>query len=173
MLKYFRNFVIFSPWKGWGPLFEHIWIPFIQGSFGSSLVEIGAVVLEKMIFLIRLCNFTILQLSPLRKGNGPSFEQTWIPFTPGSFVLRLVKIDPVVLERKSKIGKVYRRTDRQAIRKAHFSFQFRWTLCLNNCSMKYLIIFLSWKSVDLPPAPSEVRQMLLWWRHIDKCIAIK
>ena len=47
----------------------------------------------------------------------------------------LVEIDPVVLEKKSKIGKVYRRTDRQtdgqtdagqkAIRKAHLSFQLR------------------------------------------------
>ena len=55
----------------------------------------------------------------------------------------LVEIGPVVLEKKSKIGKVYRRTDRQtdrqtdgqtdgqtdagrkAIRKAHLSFQLR------------------------------------------------
>ena len=42
-----------------------------------------------------------------------------------------VKIGPVVLEKKSEIGKVYRQTDgqtdneRQAIRKAHLSFQLR------------------------------------------------
>ena len=43
----------------------------------------------------------------------------------------LVEIGPEVLEKKSKIGKFYRRTDRQtddgrkAIRKAHLSFQLR------------------------------------------------
>ena len=43
----------------------------------------------------------------------------------------LDKIGPMVLEKKSKIGKVYRQTDgrtddgRKAIRKAHLSFQFR------------------------------------------------
>ena len=48
--------------------------------------------------------------------RGPSFEQTWIPFTYGCFVPSLVEIGPVVLEKKSKIGKVYRRTDRQTDR---------------------------------------------------------
>ena len=52
----------------------------------------------------------------------------------------LVEIGPVLLEKKLKIGKVYRQTDgqtdrrtdgqtddgRQAIRKAHLSFQLRW-----------------------------------------------
>ena len=33
---------------------------------------------------------------------GPSFEQTWIPFTQGCF-----EIDPVVLEKKMKVWKVY------------------------------------------------------------------
>ena len=31
---------------------------------------------------------------------GSSFEQTWIPFTQGCFVPRLVEIGPVVLEKK-------------------------------------------------------------------------
>ena len=31
---------------------------------------------------------------------GSSFEQTWIPFTQGCFVQRLVEIGPVVLEKK-------------------------------------------------------------------------
>ena len=54
-----------------------------------------------------------MQFSPLWRGQGPSFEQNWIPFTQRWFVPSLVEIDPVVLEKKSKIGKVYRRTDRQ------------------------------------------------------------
>ena len=66
----------------------------------NSLVEIGSVVLEKKIFKFCQCIFAILLLSPLRKGRGPSFEQTWIPFTQGCFVSSLVEIDPVVLEKK-------------------------------------------------------------------------
>ena len=41
----------------------------------------------------------------------------------------MVEIAPVVLEKKMKIWKVYRRTDndgQQVIRKAHLSFQLRW-----------------------------------------------
>ena len=77
-------------------------------------------------------NFTISLLFPLGKGRGPSFEQTSFPSTQGCFVPSLVEIGPVVLDKKSKIGKVYRQTDgwtddeQQAIRKAHLSFQLRW-----------------------------------------------
>ena len=39
---------LLSPlWEGRGPSFEHTWIPFTQGYFVPSLVEIGPVVLEK------------------------------------------------------------------------------------------------------------------------------
>ena len=53
---------------------------------------------------------------------------------------------------------------------------------MNKYSIKYLFIipslsikynFHRWKPVDPPLAASEVRQMLSWWRHIDKCIAMK
>ena len=37
---------------------------------------------------------------PLKEGGGPSFEQTWIPFTQGWFVPSLVEIGPAVLEKK-------------------------------------------------------------------------
>ena len=43
---YCRYFVIISPWKRMGPSFEHTWIPFTQGCFEPSLVEIDPVVLE-------------------------------------------------------------------------------------------------------------------------------
>ena len=101
-----------------------------------SLVEIGPVVLEEKIFKYFQYNFTCSLLFPLGKGRGPSFQQTWIPFTQGCFVPSLVDIGPVVLEKKLKIGKVYRQTDgqtdgqtddgRQVIRKTHLSFQLRW-----------------------------------------------
>ena len=41
------------------------------------------------------CNYL-----PLKKERGPSFEQTWIPFTQGCFVPSLVEIGPVVQEEK-------------------------------------------------------------------------
>ena len=94
--------------KGSGPSFEQTWIPFTQGCFVSSLVEFGPAVLEKKIFKSCQCNFTILQLPLFGKRNGPSFEQTWIPFIQRCIVPSLIKIGPVVLEKKSKIGNFYR-----------------------------------------------------------------
>jgi hypothetical protein len=47
-------------------------------------------------------NFNVL-LYPLGEGLSPSFEETWIPSPQGWFVPNLVKIDPVVLEKKSKM----------------------------------------------------------------------
>jgi hypothetical protein len=45
------TFFRLSPlWKGPGPLFEQFWIPFTQGWFMPSLIEIGLLVLEKKIF---------------------------------------------------------------------------------------------------------------------------
>ena len=44
---HFQYFVIIPPWKGRGPAFEQIWIPFTQRWFVPSLVEIGLVVLEE------------------------------------------------------------------------------------------------------------------------------
>ena len=76
----------------------------------AKLVEIGWVVLEKKSF--HQCIFVILLLSPLVKGHGPSFEQTWIPFTHGYFVVSLVEIGPGVLE-KMEIWNGHRWTDRE------------------------------------------------------------
>ena len=83
---------------------------------------------EEDFLILSMYFFSISKLYPLGKGQGPSFEQTWIPFTQGCCVPSFVEIGPVVLEKKSKMWKVYRQTDdeRQAIRKAHLSFQFRW-----------------------------------------------
>ena len=73
--------------------FEETWILFTQGCFMPSLVEIGSVVLEKKIF--KSCQYIIInsQLSPLWEGRGPSFEQTWIPFTLGFLVPSLVEME--------------------------------------------------------------------------------
>ena len=45
--------------------------------------------------------FRFLVNNIIGKGQGPSFEQTWIPFTQGWFVPGLVKIDPVNLEKNA------------------------------------------------------------------------
>ena len=42
----------------------------------------------------------IITPSPFWKGRGPSFEQTWIPFTQECFIPSLVEIGPAVLEKK-------------------------------------------------------------------------
>ena len=43
-----------------GSLYEETWIPFTQGCFVSSLVEIGPVILEKNISLFRQYMFVFL-----------------------------------------------------------------------------------------------------------------
>ena len=74
---------------------------------------------------------------PLEKGGTPHLKNL-NPFTKGCFVPNLVEIGPVVLEKKSKIGKVYRHTDgqtddgRQTMRQAHLSFQLRWAKNLSH-----------------------------------------
>ena len=93
--------------------FEQTWILISQEGIMPSLVEICPVVLEKKIF--KSCQFIFNYfpiISPL-EGRGPSFEQIWIPFTQGHFVPNLVKIGPVVLEKKMKMWKINRRTDRR------------------------------------------------------------
>ena len=67
-------------------------------------------VVLKKIFKYVSYNFTFSILSPLGKGFGPSFGHTWIPSSQWCFVLSLVEIGPVVLE-KIKMWTVYRETD--------------------------------------------------------------
>jgi hypothetical protein len=52
------------------------------------------------IFLRIQCIFTLSLLSPLKEGLSSFFKQTWIPLAQGCFVSSLVKIGPVVLEKK-------------------------------------------------------------------------
>ena len=60
--------------------------------------------------------------SPIWEGHGPSFEQTWIPFTQGYLVPILVEIGQVVLEKKMKMWKVYRQTDDRRLEKLTWAF---------------------------------------------------
>ena len=63
------------------------------------MTDSGSVVLEK-IFKNVLCIFTILLLSPLGEGLSPSLKDAYICSILGRFVQNLVKISPVVLEKK-------------------------------------------------------------------------
>ena len=120
IFKYFQyNFIfsVLSPLgKRRGPSFEQTWIPSTEEFFVGRLIEIDPVVLEKKILKYFQYNITFSPLYPLGKRRGPSFEQTWIPSTQECFVPSLVEIGPVVLGKKLKMWKVYRRTDGQADR---------------------------------------------------------
>ena len=54
------------------------------------------------------CYFVIISSS---NRAGLSFEETWVPFTQGCFEPKLVEIDPVILEKKMKMGKIYNDID--------------------------------------------------------------
>ena len=94
----FRNYLPLE--KGWALQFEQTWILMTQKGIVPSLVEIGPVVLEKKFFLILSMYFRYFFISPLGKGWGPSFEQTWILFTQGCNVLSLIEIGRVVLKKQ-------------------------------------------------------------------------
>jgi hypothetical protein len=84
----------------------------------TSLIKIGLLVLDKIFFFNFQSIFTHLLLSPLGEG----FLHLYLP--------TLVKIGPVILEKKFNICRSLwtddGQTDRQqAIRKTHLSFQLR------------------------------------------------
>ena len=114
---------------------EQSWIPLTQGCFVPSLVEINPLVIVKKILKYRQCIFVISLLSFLGYGRGLSLEQTWIPLTQGCSVQSLVENTSVVLKKRINMLKNYNQTDgridgqsdgRQAIRKAHLSFNLKW-----------------------------------------------
>ena len=92
--------LLFPLGNGRAPSFKQTWIPITQGCFVPSLVESGPVVLKKKIFKVGQCIFAISLLSPLGKGHGLSFVQTWIPITQGCFLPSLVEIGPGFFRRR-------------------------------------------------------------------------
>ena len=78
-----------------------------------SLVEIITVVLEKRFLKV----VTLFLLFPNYLPFGKALHlnklksQNCISFTQGCFVKSLIEIGPVVLEKKMKMGKVYRQTE--------------------------------------------------------------
>jgi hypothetical protein len=60
-------FLWLSPlWRGPSPLFEHCRVPFTQGWFMPSLIEIGQLVLEKILSYINICTYSFLYCGPSR-----------------------------------------------------------------------------------------------------------
>ena len=59
---------------------------------------------------------------PVGKNCGPPVEQNKIPFTQGCFVLLLVEIGRLVLEKKIRMWKAYKRTDNRRIGKLAEAF---------------------------------------------------
>ena len=72
-----------------------VWLKF-QMKKMLIFVEISPLVLEKKIFRFRQYIFAISLAPSLEKERGPSFEQTWIPFTKGYFLPNLVVIGPLI-----------------------------------------------------------------------------
>ena len=69
-LKYFRYFVIISPWTTGGLFIWRIWVLNIQEYFVPSLVKISPVVLEKIIF--KFANvFSLYLIISTWKRAGP------------------------------------------------------------------------------------------------------
>ena len=66
---YFRYFVISSSWKRTSPSFKQTWIPFTQGYFVPSLVEIGPAVLEK--------KFQMWKVTEEQRDDRCSEKLTW------------------------------------------------------------------------------------------------
>lgn len=79
-----------------------------------------------------ICNKN-LQLCPLKRRRGPSFNQSWISLAKWYVVSNLVKIGRAVLDMKSKMWQhlqTDRQTDdsREVVTKSYLimSFQLRW-----------------------------------------------
>ena len=119
--KKILNFVnVFSLFRNYLPLENGRALHLIKLESPSPKDTLSAVWLKlsKLCWRRRFFNFVNVfslfrNYVPLEKGGAPSFKQTWIPFTRGCFVPSLVEIGPVVLDKKMKMWKVYRRTDRQ------------------------------------------------------------
>ena len=67
------------------------------------MIDFGLLVLDKILKKF-VHIFTILLLSPLGEGLSPSLKDAYIRSILGQFVQNLVKISPVVLEKKFELS---------------------------------------------------------------------
>ena len=85
--------------KRHGSSLEQTWILFIQGCFVPSLVKIGPVILEKIVFNFVNVSSLFRYYQPFER-MGPFNWKTWISFTKWCLVPCSVEITPVVLKRR-------------------------------------------------------------------------
>ena len=112
---------------------------FTQECFEPSLIEIGPLVLEKILKFCP-CIFHNLLLYPLGKWVGSSFEQIRIPFSKKWFVPSLVDIIPVVIVKKifffNLVNVFYDASLLSPHGKGHgHSFEQTWTPFTQGCSV--------------------------------------
>ena len=133
---YFWYFVIIFPskspwlfiWKKLNPLQPRT----LCGKFGWNWQSCSW---EEDFYILLIGNYL-----PLEKGVALHLKKIWIPITQGCFVPSLFEIGPVVLEKKMKMWKVYRRTTGDQ-KSSQLSFQLRWVKKERiNTSYKCLII---------------------------------
>ena len=84
LLMYRHYFVIISLEKG----HDH-WIPFTQGCFVPSLVEIGPVVLEKKMKMRKVYRQMDEQMDRQMKDNRQSKKLTWV-FSSGNLIIEVI-----------------------------------------------------------------------------------
>ena len=113
--------------KGQGRSFERNWIPFAQGCFVPSSVEIVPRVSEEEVVNV----FFIMSLLSL-VDRDPSFELSWIVFTYVCFMSTVVEIDSAIREKLmyeniNLDGHLNRQTENklQMFCKVHLGFQLR------------------------------------------------
>ena len=89
--------------------------PSLKDALGQVWLKLAQWFWRRRFFYVVNVFFAFSKLFPLCKGQGPSFEQNWIPITQLCFVSSLVEIGPVVLEKKMKMWKVHNQQDRQTM----------------------------------------------------------
>ena len=97
---YICFYVFISPWKKAGPFIWTTWNPLTQKCIEPSLVENWPSCSGEEHFSHFVKVFYYFVLISSWKRAGPAFEQPWILFTQRVFVLSLVKIGQVVLEKQ-------------------------------------------------------------------------
>ena len=124
---YFNYFVIISPckravpfiWTNLNPLHPRMLCAKFGWNWPSGSGEED--------FLISSMYFRFFVIISPWKRAWPIIRTNWNSFAQECFVPSFVEIGSVVLAKKRKMWKVYRRSnERQALRKAHLSFQIRW-----------------------------------------------
>ena len=139
LLMHSRYFVFISPLEmGVAPQLNNLET---QRCVVPSLVEIDPAILEKKIFSISSVYFRYFLIIFPWKRVDPSFEQTWIPFTKGCFVLIWLKLAKWFWGRRWKWGKIYDDNTNSKQWRRRRTTDILWseklTWAFGSCDLKY------------------------------------